>query len=71
MGNTADNRKTEDDLCNLLGGQFQLRSDGNSRYLGELIEDADDMANRDGMTLKEALRIVSGRTRRPYGSPKP
>lgn len=71
MGNTADDRLIDDSLRSMLGGQFQLRSADSNRALEKLIDEAKGLAVQDNMSFKDAMRIVSGQTRPPYGTPRP
>lgn len=64
MGNTADSRKTEKTLAALLAKA------GRAAPSQSMVDEAADLAHRDGMRLDEALRIVSGATRLPYGTPR-
>lgn len=64
MARTADDRKTEHTLASLM------RKAGRGAPSQKLVDEAADLAHRDGMTLNEALRIVSGASRQPYGTPK-
>lgn len=71
MGNTADDRLAERSLQEKLGGDFAHASESNSRRIESLVDKAEDLALTDSMTLNEALDIVSGNTRLPYGTLRP
>ncbi|NBX67287.1 MAG: hypothetical protein EBQ96_09870 [Proteobacteria bacterium] len=69
MGRTADDRLADIRLRQILGGASKWRAA--EAVPQHLIESAADLAHRDGMSLADALRIVSGKSRLPYGTAKP
>lgn len=64
MGAGADDRLNEQFLRDAVG-----RRDG--RSLAQIESAAADLAHRDQMPLKEAVRLVSGNATPSYGTPKP
>lgn len=67
MGNFADDKLSNDHVRRLAGQAFQNASD---YRIDDLAEAAADLAARDHMPFKDALKILSGQSRPPYGSPK-
>ena len=62
MGSGADNRLNQRRLAQLAGQKF-----ANEKFLDK----AEDYALREGIPLDTALRLLSGKSTRSYGSPKP
>lgn len=67
MGNSADSFKTNITLKEQAGRNFCHASDDT---LTELTDKAEDLAITDNMRFEEALKIVSGQSRGPYGTNK-
>lgn len=69
MGSSADERLAERQLGKILGTASRWRAA--TAVPQALVEEASDLAHREGMSLADALRIVSGKTRPPYGTSQP
>lgn len=67
MGNFADDKLSKDAVRTSAGPAFRHASD---HRIEDLTNAAEDLAARDQMPFKEALNILSGQSRPPYGSPK-
>jgi hypothetical protein len=68
MGRTADDRLTRQTTAAHLGGSFRFASADTDKALSRIENAAEDLALTDGMPYKEALAIVSGQGRKPYGA---
>lgn len=71
MGNTADDHLTERAMCRILGGAFKFPSDGNSHRIERFMDEAEVLAAQEKMPFEHAMRIVSGKARPAYGTPRP
>lgn len=68
MGSTADDTLTAQKLrCGFAG---TMREDASDRKLRALASAADRFAQEEHMPFEDALAIVSGESRKPYGTPK-
>lgn len=66
MGTSADDRLTEQATARFAGAAGQGPHGPHRRWFDEAAE----MAETEGMKLEDALMIVTGASRPPYGSPR-
>ncbi len=69
MGRTADERLTRIEIRSLAEQPFGWAS-SDLDEIEKLEEEANTMAQEEHMSLEEAIRILTGQTKLPYGSPK-
>ncbi|PZQ48698.1 MAG: hypothetical protein DI551_01030 [Micavibrio aeruginosavorus] len=60
MGSSADDFLTD----------LSLKEAGGHAYKG-ILNESEDTASREGMTLRDSLRLHSGKTAKHYGTPRP